>query len=169
MKLHHLFALAALATASTAGFADTITAPLDISQGNGSFGRNNAVGDFTDTYTFTLLGSSFFAAATASTAASGEQDLDYTSLLIWNAADVIVGTFQGNLGTDLNEFYSLPQIVLQPGAYRLVVKGVNSPTQASYTGNISISPFVGNVPEPGTTGLVLAGLGLAFVLKRRKA
>lgn len=168
MKLHHLAALFALATTSSASLADAVTSALDLSMGNASIGRNNAVGDFTDTYTFTLAGSAFFTTATASSAASGTQDLDFTSLLIWNASDMVVGTFVGNLGTDLNEFYSLPQIVLNAGAYRLIVKGVNSPTQASYTGNIAITPFVGVVPEPGTVGLVLAGLGMAGVFARRR-
>ena len=73
MKLHHLAALFALAAATTASHADAIIAPLDLSAGNASFGRNNAVGAFTDTYTFTLAGTAYFTAATASSASSGTQ------------------------------------------------------------------------------------------------
>lgn len=168
MNLHHLATLAVLAAAGAASHADTVTAPLDLSLGNASFGRNNAIGSFTDTYTFTLAGSSYLTTATASSAASGTQDLDFTSLQILDAADAVIGTFNGNLGDDLNEFYSLPQMLLNVGAYRLIVTGLNSPTQASYTGNIAITPFLGTVPEPASAGLALAGLGIAAMFTRRR-
>ena len=166
MHLRHLAALGALAVLSTSSFADAVTTPLDLSQGNTGFGRNNAIGSFIDTYTFTLSGSSYFASATASSASSGTQDLDFTSLVIANASDVIVATFAGNLGNDATEFYSLTSTLLSAGAYRLIVTGVNSPTQASYSGNIAISASV--VPEPTTTAMVTAGLLAMGLLSRRR-
>lgn len=157
---------AALALTAGASFADTFNGPLDLSDGNGSFGRDNAIGAFLDTYTFTLAGD-FLVSSTASSAAAGAQDLDYSSLLIKNAADATVATFQGNLGTDLNEFYTLPSMLLGAGDYRLVVTGVNSLTQASYTGNLAI--FAAPIPEPQTYALLLAGLAaVGFVARRRK-
>lgn len=168
MKFRHTAALGLLAFASASSFADTVTAPLDLSLGNVGFGRNNAIGSFVDTYTFTLTGSSFFVTSTASSAASGLQDLDFTSLVIQNAASVVVATFTGNLGNDATEFYALGPITLAPGAYSLVVSGVNSAAQASYSGNIAVTAIP--VPEPSTSALMLAGLGAAaFITRRRRA
>ena len=167
MKFRHAAALALLATASTVSLADTVTTPLDLSLGNTSFGRNNAIGSFVDTYTFTLTGSSFFVTSTASSAAAGLQDLDFTSLVIRNAANTVVATFAGNLGNDITEFYALSPTLLTAGSYRLIVSGVNSPTQASYTGDFAVTATP--VPEPSTSALMLAGLGAAvFVMRRRK-
>ena len=168
MKLKNTFVAAALAVAASASFADTFASNLDLTAGNAFFGRNDASGSFVDTYSFTLLNTSFLVSATASSAASGDQDLDYTSLLIKNSSDVTVATFAGNLGTDANEFYALSQTLLAPGSYKLVISGLNSPTQASYSGNLAVS--VAAVPEPETYALMLAGLGaMGFVARRRKA
>jgi hypothetical protein len=165
LKPQSVLAAALLATVSMASHADTFFATLDLSAGNTSYGRNNAVGSFTDTFSFVLAGSSFAVTSTASTAQSDAQNLDFTSLVIENSSNAVVATFLGNLGTPSNEFYSLPETVLGAGSYRLIVTGVNSPTQASYSGNIAVSP----VPESGTLAMMLAGLGaMAFVASRRE-
>jgi hypothetical protein len=165
MNLRHALAISLLATASTAGFADTVSSPIDLSMGNASFGRNNAVGSFVDRYSFTLAGSSWFLTSSASSSASGAQDLDFTSLTIVDAADVVVATFVGNLGNDANEFYAMPQTAMAAGAYQLVITGTNTATQASYSGTIAISPVP--VPEPATGALVVAGLGVIGFMSRR--
>lgn len=163
MKTRSLIACALLATASAASHADTFTAALDLSAGNTSFGRNNAVASFIDTYTFTLLGSTLLT-GTASSARSGSQDLDFTSLVIQDASNTVLATFTGNLGTDANEFFSLPEISLGAGVYSLIVTGTNTPTQASYSGNIAVTA----VPEPGSMALMLAGLAaMGFMASRR--
>jgi hypothetical protein len=162
MNLHRAFVYSLLATASTAAFADTVNLPLDLTTGNASFGRNNAVGSFTDTYTFTLASSSWFLTSSASTSASGSQDLTFSSLTVLDATNGVVATFAGNLGNGANEFYALPQTLLPTGTYQLVVTGVNSPTQASYSGTMAVTA----VPEPTTGAMVLAGLGVVTFLSR---
>ena len=99
--------------------------------------------------------------------ANGDQDLDFSSVTILNSANIVVATFAGNLGTDAAEFYSLAPVNLLAGNYSLVVKGLNSPAQASYAGTLATAVIA--VPEPETYALLLAGLGaVGFVARRRK-
>ena len=167
MTLSKTLTAIALAAAASASYADTFTGPINLSSGNALFGRNDTIDTFTDTYTFTL-GSSFSISGTASTAADGAQNLSFSSLKIFDAANVVVATFAGNLGTDLLEFYALSPVVLSAGNYSLVVTGINTPAQASYAGTLAIAAAV--VPEPESYALLLAGLGaVGFVARRRKA
>jgi hypothetical protein len=165
MKLARLAALTLLGAACTSSFADTTTTPLDISSGNALFGRNSAVGNFVDNYTFNLASTSFVTSSISSSA-SGAQDLDFTSIVLQNAASVVVASFAGNFGNDMNEFYALNQVQLAPGAYHLIVSGWNSVSQASYAGTVAVTA----VPEPASSALILGGLGLVgFVIRRRQA
>jgi hypothetical protein len=165
MKLARLAALALLGAACTSSFADTTTSPLDISSGNALFGRNNAMGNFVDNYTFNLASSSFLTSSVSSSA-SGAQDLDFTSIVIQNAASVVVASFSGNFGNDMNEFYALSQVQLAPGSYHLMVSGLNSVSQASYAGTMAVTA----VPEPASGALIMGGLGLVgFIIRRRRA
>ena len=166
MKLTHSRAAIALAVSASSSFADTFASSLNLGAGNTRFGRDDAVGSFVDTYDFTLVGISYLISSTASSAAVGDQDLDFTSLVIKNDADAIVATYAGNLGTDDNEFYSLTKTLLAAGNYRLVISGVNSASQASYSGNLAIAPAV---PEPSTYALLLGGIGAIGLFVRRRS
>jgi|GEM_PF-1632209 len=169
MTLKKAIVATTLAMAASSSFADAVVSMLDLSSGNARFGRDNAIGTFMDTYTFTLANSAYLLSSTASSAASGTQDLDYTSLMITDALSNLVATYAGNLGDDQNEFYSLGATLLAAGNYQLVVRGINSPTQASYSGNLAISAAPNRVPEPGSLALLLAGLGGAAFVSRRGA
>lgn len=135
MKFAKIFTAAVLAVAASASFADSVTTAIDLSDGNARFGRDNAIGSFTDIYTFTLANTSYLLSATASTAASGPQDLDCSSLVIEDAANSVVATFAGNLANNATEFYALSGTLLVAGDYRLIIRGISSPMQASYSGN----------------------------------
>lgn len=158
----------ALALSASASFADSYNGSLDLGTGSVHFGRDDAVGTFEDIYNFVLPGPGYLLSSSASTASpDADHDLDFSSLVIKNSADVTIATFSGNGGTDANESYWLPSTFLPTGAYSLVVSGINSPGQASYSGNLSIS--VAAVPEPETYALMLAGLALVgFMSKRRR-
>lgn len=169
MILKKVLLATALAVAASSSFADAVVSVLDLSAGNARFGRDNTVGTFMDTYTFTLPSSAWLVSSTASSAASGSQDLDYTSLQITDASHNVLATFVGNLGDDQNEFYSLRSTLFAAGNYQLVVRGINSPTQASYSGNLAISAAPNALPEPGTLALLFAGLGGAAFVSRRGA
>lgn len=168
MTLKITLVATALAVASSASMADAVVSMLDLSNGNARFGRDNAVGSFMDTYTFSLASSAYLVSATASSAASGSQDLDYSSLQIADALSSTVATFVGNLGDDQNEFYSLPATLLAAGNYQLLIRGINSPSQASYSGNLAISVAPTGLPEPGSLSLMLASLGAAVLVTRRR-
>ena len=169
MKLKNIFVATSLAFAASASMADAVVSMIDLSNGDGRFGRNNAVGSFTDTYTFTLPFTALLVSSTTGGAASGNPHLEFTSLQITDALSNVLATFAGSLGDDQHKFYSLRPTWFAAGNYRLLIRGVNSPVQASYSGNLAISAAPNAVPEPGMLALLLAGLSGAALWSRRGA
>lgn len=169
MQLKNILVAASLAVSASASMADAVVSMLDLSSGNARFGRDNAIGSFMNTYPFTLANSAYLVSSTASSAAPGSQGLDI-SLQITDVLSNAHATFNGNLRDDQNEIYSLPSTLLAAGDYQLLIRGVNSPSQASYSGNLAISaaPGINVVPEPATLTLMLAALGATLLLRRRK-
>lgn len=166
MKLKLTLMAAALALVSTATMAQDGGGALDLSSGTAFFGRT-PVGEFTDTWTFALVGPSFLVNSSTSSAAVGAKDLHYSSVTLRNSVDALVAPFQGSLLDDFTEFYRLGQTTLPAGNYSIVISGVNSVEQASYSANLSV--IASPIPEPETYVLMLAGLGImGFVMARRR-
>jgi len=127
------------------------------------FGFGSPLGAFADHYTFTLTGN---AAAQGGAAVSME----------WGALNLEldqVSLSGGTLGSTLTD--TTPQAFsfggLGTGAYSLDVLGTlvssGGPLGvAQYTG--SIQSVANTVPEPGTLGMVLAGLTVVGLMGRRR-
>jgi hypothetical protein len=165
MKKKLTLMAAALALVSTAALADNGGGPLDLSGGTTFFGRT-PTGVFTDTWTFSLASSSYLVNGSTSSAAVGETNLDYTSVTLRDSANALVATFHDYL-IGRTEFYRLGETRLAAGDYSMVVSGVNSVPQASYSANLSV--VAAPIPEPETYVLMLAGLGvMGFVMSRRR-
>jgi hypothetical protein len=155
---------AALVLASAASHADTFIGALDLSAGGAHFGRDNAIGTFEDTYTFTLLAPGYLISSSATSASpSPAHDIDLNNPLI-KRGGLTIATFGGNFGTDANESYTLPSRYLAAGDYQLVISGINSPLQASYSGNLSVSA----VPEPKSYAMFIAGLVALLAVSRSR-
>jgi hypothetical protein len=165
MKHKFILTAAALALVSTAALADNGGGALDLTNGTTGFFRT-PTGVFTDTWTFTLAGSSFLVNSSTSSAAVGNRNLDYTSVTLRDSADALVKTFSFDpIGR--TEIYRLTETPLVAGDYSIVISGVNSPLQASYGANLSV--VAAPIPEPETYVLMLAGLGvMGFVMSRRQ-
>ena len=168
MKLKRLFVATSLVLAASASTADAVVRSLDLSSGKTMFGREDVDGNFIDIYSFTLASSAFLTRTTVSGAARSSQDLNFSNVQIINESSNVLATFICNLGDDQNEFYSLRSTLLAAGNYQLLIRGVNSPTQASYSGILALSAAPNVMPEPGGLALMLAGLGAAVVLQRLK-
>jgi len=165
MLFHRSAIAATLLLAVTTSQADSFVGSLDLSGGGAHFGRDNAVGVFEDIYNFTLPTPGYLISASTGTASpDAAHDLDLSNPLITNSAGATIATFAGNRGTDANESYWLPSVLLPADNYKLVISGINSLGQASYSGNLSVSA----IPEPASYAMFMAGLALALLMTRRR-
>ena len=168
MKLKNILVATSLAAAASASMADAVVSMLDLSSGEARNGRNNAVGRFMPTHTVMLASSAYLISSTASSAGSGSQDLSHSILQITDAFSNTIAPFVGNLSDEQNELASLPSTLRGADNNQLLSHGVNLPSQASDSGNLTVSAVLNAVPEPGSLALVLASLGAAVLVTRRR-
>ncbi|HUN24823.1 MAG TPA: FxDxF family PEP-CTERM protein [Steroidobacteraceae bacterium] len=141
--------------------------------GNSSGGPWN----FQDDYYFSLNPGAEVQAAVISNSESNVQDLQvrliYAAGNTVSAGDPVLGPPAG--GTLLNAWQSLNlgggsidltmPATVGPGSYIMQIRGEAVGNEAaSYGGTMSLTP----VPLPGAFALLLSGLGLAFLLLRRR-
>ena len=165
MKIVKMAAASALVLASSGSFAASLGS-IDLSSGSGFFGNTPVAGVFVDTLTFTVTTSSTFNAS-ITTAVNGTQDVDFTSIVVTPGAL----SFVSLLG-DPVEVWATPAagFGLTPGVYTLTLSGTNSASMGSYGGNLALTPSgpTTPVPEPESYALLLAGLGMVALLRRRR-
>jgi len=144
--------------------------PLDLDDISAFFGDTFAAGNegatFADRFTFTVDGTvgANLDAVVASIARSADVGLDITALALYGADDSLIsgGTL---LQSGVFDLWTISTNNLVAGDYYLQVSGaLVSDTSASFGGAIALAP----VPEPGTYGMVLGGLGVLGLLARRR-
>ena len=163
MKFIRTIALAALTVGASASHGAALGS-IDLSSGSNGFFTTPIAGSFVDTLTFTLTTASFLTGSVTSVV-SGNQDVDFTSIIVSGPA--------GNFGftmvlPDPVEVWALPGsgAMLTAGNYILTLTGTNSVGIGSYAGNLAVTA----VPEPETLALMLAGIGaVGFIARRRKS
>ena len=139
--------------------------PLDLSAGSAGFVSSPNAGAFSNTFTFSISTPQAVKLMLAS-AVGGTQNIDFTSVLLRGpSGDLMAAEFT----RDPFETWTHATPLLSPGNYAIVASGINSDAIATYAGTLALSPVdpkaPGNdVPEPGTAGLVIAGLGAALMI-----
>ncbi|OWQ47536.1 hypothetical protein CDL60_08915 [Roseateles noduli] len=141
--------------------------PLDLTAGSAGFIGTPGAGAFSNVFTFSI-GSPQTVKLMLSSAVGGDQDIDFTSVLLR-------GPFGDLLAAELTrnpfETWTLATPLLGAGSYSIIASGINSDAVATYAGTLALSPrdpdAPGNdVPEPDSGALVMAGLGAALVMMR---
>ena len=145
--------------------------PLDIDDVSAFFGDTFAGGNdgatFADRFTFSVEGTigANLDAVVTSISRSADVGLDITALALYGADDALITTGT-SLQSGVFDLWTITSSNLAVGDYYLQVSGaLVSDTSASFGGAIALAP----VPEPGTYGMMLGGLGVLGLLARRRA
>jgi len=129
-----------------------------------TFAADNQGNTFADQFTFTIGHN--LDAVVASSSRSGDVGLDITGLALYGADDVLISAGE-EVQAGAVDLWTLASDNLGAGDYYLQVSGeLLSADGASFGGAVALAP----VPEPGTYGMMLGGLGvLGFLAHRRRA
>lgn len=170
-----LIAAAVLASASFGSWAADISSmpqALDLVDNSAFFGDSfdaaNSGNTFADRFTFTVSGTvgQNLDAIVASVSRSADVGLDITGVWLFDGNDTLLS--QGmSLQSGATDVWTVAGGNLSAGDYYIRVNGnLVSDDGASFGGAMMLMP----VPEPGTYGMMLGGLGiLGYLARRRKA
>lgn len=158
-----VYAAAAVAAVVVASGASATTIPIDSTTMSGGFTKTvNVAGGFNDTYEFFLSDSALLGATLSSANVSSKGGLTFDTV-----------TFNGqalNKSTSgPNQFFSLEDFFVAPGAQTFVITGTGTGT---YSGTVSfdLAGDDGNpqgVPEPASWAMMLGGFGMLGGALRR--
>jgi hypothetical protein len=131
-----------------------------------SFDAGNSGNTFADRFTFTVSGTVGLNldAIVASVSRTADAGLDITSVWLFDGNDTLLS--QGtSLQSGATDVWTVAGGNLSAGDYYIRVNGnLVSDRGASFGGAMMLMP----VPEPGTYGMMLGGLGILGFLARRR-
>ncbi|QBE63452.1 FxDxF family PEP-CTERM protein [Pseudoduganella lutea] len=157
---------AALAVAGTAQADDTVTNVNLGGNGDGTLSAHFGVthteaGSFIDTFNFSPTSGSWFVdSSLVQIGFQPSSDIDFHWAEINGHAMTLTPNGVFEYGWMINEPILGPLVLTVYGT----VAGLGGGASASFAGTINISP----IPEPGTYGMLLGGLGMLAWMSRRK-
>lgn len=154
-------AAAVLAMGATGAMANDVNNMIVPAGGTTFFGALHTDGfDFTDVFTFNVAGA-VSANMSLITIGAGTSNIDFVSADLNGTAVTLTPNGFVEVGSLGDTLFNGPLVLTVKGK-----SGAAGGTFASYSGTINVTA----VPEPGTYGLLLAGLAaVGFVSRRKKA
>lgn len=167
-KIFAAVALAAASLAAGSAYAADISQSKTITLTGGTidYGRSlqaNAGDTFRDRWNFTLSSTGDIGTGVVAVSPGLVDAIAITGFSLFNSAGLSLGGVQHASG--LADVWTINTNHLVADSYYLLITGTVLTSQAiSYGGNVTVTA----VPEPATYGMLLAGLGVAGFLARRR-
>lgn len=170
-------AMALMGSATAANAASLVTSPATLVPPASSFFGNvvNGAGNFSDTFTFNLIGAPATADSQVSTilGTNGTQNISFMATQdcpncgIW--LDVMDAAHQYVLtqsDPDPESWALTSSLLTTNGEHTIYVNGTLNGPNGSYSGTLNVNPAV---PEPATWAMMLLGFGaIGFSLRSRR-